>query len=77
MEVILANIIYGTAFSEKSKATVGNVYLCKSSCTAAICLSICYDYPCLRVVSADVACIPMYTCMYTRVALDFSLNGTV
>ena len=42
-----------------------------------ICLSTCYDYPCLRVVSADVACIPMYTCVYTRVALDFLLNGTV
>ena len=29
-----------------------------------ICLSTCYDYPCLRVVSADVACIPC-TPVYT------------
>ena len=45
--------------------------------TCTICLSTCYDYPCLRVVSADVACIPMYTCVYTRVLLNFSLHGTV
>ena len=45
------------------------------ACT--ICLSTCYDYPCLGVVSVDVVCIPECTCVYMCVLLDFSLHGTV
>ena len=40
-----------------------------------ICLSTCHDYLCLCVVSADVACIPECTCVYTCVLLDFSLKA--
>ena len=56
--------------------TEGNSLFWPSVCTCVnprvqlhvctICLSTCYDYPCLLVVSADVACIPVYTCMYQR-----------
>ena len=57
--------------AKKFKDIHGHVYLCKPMCT--ICLAICYDYPCLYVVSVDVVCIPACT----HVLLTFSLHGTV
>ena len=46
--------IFTVQCSEKFKAILGNVYLCVQLHACTICL--CYDYPCLHVVSVDVMC---------------------